>query len=391
MNDEIKLHRNRRTGILSLPVPIPGTVPTKYRQVTTGERDYDRAMAVVKECGADRLIHLANAEAVTVETIAIITQGLNFSCRRLYELWRERMAVSLAPRTVDVYKGHMASFFTLNKCWDKPLSWVTESHLDQWINGGDAHRGTMLGRMKSALSLFRFANATGVPLQGNPAALVRVHHRNLSIERIEPMPVKPFIEEQYQKMISLPVRDASNWRVVPHPGPEQHWRDWAILAYCCGYRLTDCVSLQWDSIREDSVLIYPHKATKTRPLTLSLSDPLIGRPELLQVLDRLRKTERKDPVYIWPEHRDRYVVMNDVSGYFSQFTRWMGKAGLEGGRKTGLTFHSFRRGCAVRLHAAGRTLAEVGLTLGHWNQGSPNHWNSPYNVTKRYTDSVNNL
>jgi hypothetical protein len=94
-----KLYKNWRTGMYAIRVPIPGS--RYHRFVSTGEREVKRARAVVLESGADRLILLANAQALTAKTISFVTFGRNFTCRKIFDLCQERLAIVVAPRSAD--------------------------------------------------------------------------------------------------------------------------------------------------------------------------------------------------------------------------------------------------------------------------------------------------
>jgi integrase len=207
----------------------------------------------------------------------------------------------------------------------------------------------------------RFAQAKGVVL-GNPAELVTPDHRRMTIAQLEKRLVRPLTEAEYL-------------RVLAQPKLPQYWRDWTVLAYCCGYRLTDCVSMQWDSFTPETIIVYPKKSRRAQRLEISLADTLIVRPELGELIARLAGSDHPDSTYIWPEHCGRF--RGPQRGQFSRcFVRLLAKCGIHGA-----TFHSLRRACAVRLLVAGRSLEQIGQALGH----------SSVELTKLYTESARNM
>jgi integrase/recombinase XerD len=238
---------------------------------------------------------------------------------------------------------------------------VSEHDLDAWVNDGQVRMATAKLRLAAIKSLMRFARAKGV-LLANPAELVTPDHRRMTIAQLEKRLVRPLTEAEYLQVLAQPM--------LP-----QHWRDWVVLAYCCGYRLTDCVCLQWDSFTGDKIVVYPKICRTARRLEISLADPIIARPELGELVNRMRSSAPTDLHHIWPDHCARFS--GPLRGRFStSFARLLAKCGIQGA-----TFHSLRRACAVRLLVAGRSLEDIRETLGH----------SSIEITRLYTDSARNV
>lgn len=341
MKSGVELVRNSRTGHYCIRIPIPGS--KYFRNVSTGECELDRARAVVAASGADRLILLAQADALTTRTLKIVTAGRWGTCEEIYNTWLEHLAITAAQRTAEIYAQRVASFCDVLNCWKRQFSGLSERDIDSWVNSGGAHVSTASARLAAIRSIFSYAMAKGA-IVANPAAIVRVNRRLMPVYQLETHAAPPITEGEYSVLLQ---------------NLEGIWRDWTILAYCCGYRLVDCATLEWASIGEQGIVIYPRKSQGRRRLMLSLNDPLIARPELQQLIGRLGIAERINDTYVWPEHCERFLSAAR-SNYSKNFARCLEQLGIEG-----KSFHCLRRACAVRLKEAGRNLDEIRQALGH--------------------------
>lgn len=358
------LDRNPRTGLYMIKVPAPNRPKYKFRWVSTGETDRRRAIAVVLEFGIDRIVHLANGNMLTAETVSVATIGARGNCRAIFDLWRERLDRATAKRTAETYGSQIVSFFDGMQCWEKPIAAISDRQIDAWVNDSENKMSTAQSRLASIRSLFRYAQSRGAIL-GNVADLIVLNHRAMTFDQLEKKKLIPFTEGEYQRLVR---------------GMPGFWRDWCVLAYCCGYRMTDCAMMNWNSIKEDSIVVYPKKARRAMRLEIPLSDPLVGRWEMLELAERLRAEVRGDPVYIWPE-QCALIQSADRSRLSSQFSYHAHRAGVPRVDGAVKSFHSLRRACAVRLQAEGRTLEQIGQQLGHHST----------TVTERYTETAKNL
>ena len=92
MTGRIEIKLNWRTGCYDVPVPIAGT--NRRRWVSTGARDLKRARETIAESGVDRLVMLANANALTAEAVSIVTAGRRVTCDEIILGWQEEMGPS---------------------------------------------------------------------------------------------------------------------------------------------------------------------------------------------------------------------------------------------------------------------------------------------------------
>lgn len=330
-----------KDGIFYLRVPVPGRRRREW--VSTGEREINRARSVVQEFGADRLIHLAHARALTHETIAIATTGRRIVWEDVIKLWLEWMAMRGSPTTAHVYLVHITSLVKIHGAATQPMSFIAEKHLHAFINDGLCSLATAQSRLSALKSIYRFANAKAL-IVGNPAELIEIDHRNLTVEQKEVTHHQPITEEQYQALLAN----------LPRP-----WRDWTILGYCCGLRLGDAIGLEYPSFTADSIVVWPTKTRKAKRLVLSLNDPLIARPELQELIAQLLTWRGKSQTFVWPAHHLDYTTPQRRR--FSQdFTRKLSRLGI-----TERSFHSLRVSFARRLQAAGKTIYDIAKAMAH--------------------------
>lgn len=338
----------KRDGIYYLKVPVAGTDRREW--VSTGERDLARAKAVIREFGADRLIHLAHARALTQDTIAITTVGRRISWTDVVKLWLEWKEMRGSPRTTLVYLQFIRQLIFAFGVAHKPMNSITERQIFEYINDGKTTASTANVRLAALRSIYRFANARALVV-GNPAELVEVDYRGMTMEQKEQKHRTPITEEEYQKILGACRR------------PE---RDWAILSYCCGLRHIDAVGLEYGSFGADHIVLYPSKTSRTNQrLSLPLADPLIARPELQELIATLlasRPTtgEAAEESYVWPKEFLRFQVSElrpEFSNYYIKLFRSLGMVGR--------SFHGFRVAFARRLQAAGRPIEAIATAMGH--------------------------
>lgn len=333
------LQKSKRTGLFCVRVPVAGT--KRHKWVPTGEREIKRARAVIEEFGVDRLIHLANAKAVTQQTIGIVTVGKNITCESVLAAWKDYMAIAVAPATAEAYGYSAQMFIDELGAHLRPLSWINEAQVLEFVHALDISASTSRSRLAALKSLFRFANARALTV-GNPAELIDIDHRRLTVEQLEPKHRQPISEDDYRKILA----GLTGW-----------WRDVSVLAWSTGARLGDICALEWASLSPTQIVIYPSK--NGRRLPVQLSDPLFCTPELRELVDRLLAGPREDKTYVWPVHANEYYSPKR-SFYSKNFARKLVRLGI-----VGCTFHSLRTAFSRRLRAAGRTIEQVRDALGH--------------------------
>lgn len=331
-------------GRYYLRVPVANSNRRKW--ISTNERDIKSARRAVKISGADRLIQLHNARCLTAETIAMVTLGRNVTSEEIFTLWLEWVQPRLAPSSFVKYEHSIRLFLEHHGANKKPLNCIREEDCNAWINDGVSPRSTREGRLTALRLFFKWTNAKGL-IVGNPVALVEINFREMTVEQIEGKHTPPMSEDDYQ-------------RIIADPRIKGFYHDATILAYCTGLRLCDCAALQWDSFTATEIVVYPLKTVRgAKRLAIPLSDPLIARPELLEVIARLLAVNpRADPTYVWPETQERVCQEGkSISSYYVWLIR---RTGVQVG-----TFHGLRAAFSRRLDAAGRTLEQIAKAMGH--------------------------
>lgn len=332
-----------KDGLYYLRVKVAGKRRREW--VSTGERDMKRARAVVTEFGADRIVHLAHARALTHETIAIATIGRRITWTDAIQLWLEWMSMKGSSRTVEVYLTHIRQLVEMHDAANKPLSFISERQLFDFVNDCARSLATAQSRLSALKSIYRFSNAKAL-IVGNPAELIEIDHRQLTVEQKEVAHHQPLTEEQYQELLTT----------LPRP-----WYDWAVLGYCCGLRLGDAVCLEYRSFTPEFIVLWPMKSTRAKRLALPLNDPLIARPELTELIALLlaeRGTKEKE-THVWPKHQLVYTSPKRPA-YSSYFVSRLHICGI-----VDRSFHSLRVSFARRLDEAGVSIFNVAKAMAH--------------------------
>jgi integrase len=345
MNNEPAFKLDHRSRLYFVAIPIAGT--KRHKWVCTGERSLKAAQDVIKSMGVDRLLHLHNAQAVTSEAISLITTGKAVTCLEVYRLWHEWIKGRRAPRTITSYRDVLERMFVDLDCAEKPIAFLTEALMTEWLESRPHAFNTAVRLLASIRSLIKFASARAY-IAGNPSALMEVNRRNMTVEQLEEKHHQPYSEEEWAKVLTLPA--------------DCIWRDWAILSYCTGLRKVDCISLEWASVGADRIVAYPLKSRRKlgARIVLPLSDPLIGRPEMLDLVQRLLARERDDPTYVWPNQQVLVSMGENHYTMRKHFGQMLTKMGI-----VGKTFHGLRVSFARRLETAGVTIDDIAKKMAH--------------------------
>lgn len=339
-SSEIKIKKSYRTGYYCVLVPTP---KGHSRWVSTGETNRIRAQAVLEESGVDRLVHLANTGCLTANALSVVTRGRKFMCEDVLKSWREASLLNLEEPTVSAYERWLMLFFERLGFMKQPLTSVEAKHLDAFVNEDGLKHATRRHRLAALKSLFDFATAYSYVLSNLPQA-IRVRSREMSFEELTPETRFPMTAEEVDRIVNL-------------PRTPLYWQRATIIGYWTGLRMIDIFCMEWASISDTAIKVFTKKRKKW--VTLPLTDPLIGSPQLFETLAEMRADERKHPVHCFPLQRD--MMLHDRSCILSmQFRLLCDKLGI----KT-KSFHCLRYSFCARLFAAGRSLDQIADLAGH--------------------------
>jgi integrase/recombinase XerC len=335
---DLEIRFNERSRFYDVPVPIAGT--NRRRWISTGCRSLAEAAGVVADSGVNRLVHLANAKAVTQAAIQIITAGRKVTCTEILGSFTCESAGRWSDVTLAAHRTNIMAFFRWVGCASKPLVEVERKTVLEWVNHGDAAYNTRCVRMSSMRALYRYARARNFVLE-NMAEDAFIDRRKMSHDELEPARVEPFTEAEF-------------WKIVNYPDITTFWRYATCISYWSGLRFSDCVCLEWDSITVSGLIVWTRKRGKR--IVLPWTDTVLGVKELEVIFACMA---REDKTYVFPEERAQYV-----SGKRSRFPTAY-RTLLDKLEIKGKSFHSLRHTAATRLKAAGKTLEDIGQVLGH--------------------------
>ena len=140
------------------------------------------------------------------------------------------------------------------------------------------------------------------------------------------------------------------------------WEAIITIGACCGFRISDAVSVKWEYIdREAGVIQFV--PIKTRKYGTVVRRPIV--PDLKRVLDTLWMAAGQPKAgYVTPQLRERYAKNTLRCGLLRIYkAAGVDTKGREG--TCGKTFHSFRHYFASRLYNNGLTLDQVAGACGH--------------------------
>lgn len=244
---------------------------------------------------------------------------------------------------------------------------VTPPMLSNWVNDpqGQTKLTTRKGHLGTFRKFFDFASDSGW-LRGNPAKLAKVEHRNLPVHLLEKREVKLWTREDIDTALA---RIAPTHKVTPYghlrggPGQWRHntdylyqrqtfWRLAILTAWETGARIGDIANLQWESLRECTLVFFTRKSNQR--VAVAVSEPLAE--EYRQFRDWCQ-AKTKLCQWVFPQAHEQYEsrVLN------LQWQRMRQSIGLPS------TFHAIRHSKATRLFHEGETPEQIAATLGHSN------------------------
>ena len=240
---------------------------------------------------------------------------------------------------------------------------VTPEMVSKYINADD---GVSLGQRKFRLasinSFLSLAKERG-HCKGNVAAKLRVNMQNLTLKQKEPKKKIPFTEGQIESILCCGGRCS--------PKHEAFFKFATTLSYFTGLRLSDCASLEWDSIISvpKHLVVWTAKAgdKKHARVALPMEHELLGGGELIELFNKLEMT---DTTYVWPEHR-KLITTPATRSYLPQYyIRMLRRLGMKG-----MSFHCLRHSFVSRLAKAGVTLEDIGKMVAHTSTGTTEIYN----------------
>lgn len=340
MTPELEIRKNWRTGQYDVPVPVVGSRKKKW--ITTGERTLERAREVIAESGVDRMVAIANADAVSAGALSIIVSGRKVTCREVVDGWVQENSGSWSPQTGAQYRTYVGAFFDRYNAWSKPLVAVKRDSLHRFVNGGAVKHSTKKMRLASLRSLYKYARIHNYVIE-DWAATVVVQVREMNLEQLETRDIFPLAVEDLRAIL-----DDAKVSVF--------WKAVTSLAYWTGLRFSDCVCLEWASITPDALIVWTRKRGKR--VALPLDDPLIGGGALRAILAAIPRT---DPTYCFPS--ERLVYLSDGRNRFpTAFKELLTRLEIDF-----KSFHSTRHAAISRFAMAGKTLEEIGVLVAHSN------------------------
>lgn len=335
---DLELRFSNRTRKWTVPIPVAGT--NRRRWVSTGCRSLAAAAEVVSESGVNRLVHLANADAVTAAAVQIITAGRKVTALEILGSFSMESDGRWSAGTLASYRSILSAFFDHAGCRSKALIDVTREQILAFVNHGGAKAATRNTRMVAIRSLYRYARARNFVLE-NPAETAFVETRKMSHAELEPKVVQPLTEQEFRL-------------IVGDDKTSDFWRAITSIGYWTGLRFADCVGLEWASLTDQGLIVWTRK--KGRRVCLSLDDPLLGAGELRSVLGSIPRT---DETRMFPEEWEQ-LQSGRRSKFPTAFARILERLGI-----TGKSFHSTRHAAITRLRAAGMTLESIGKLVAH--------------------------
>ena len=329
-----------RSGYWCVRVPVAGT--DRFQLASTGDRNRANAAKIVAISGADRLLLLAKARALTKETVALVTVGQVSTCGECLELWRIDLERRVSRYTAYRYSSNVVAFLNAFRLMKRPLLNITREMVEKVCNQTQ-HKLATRGYWRASISSFLDFAVDNAMLISNPANNIRILVGEMRQDQLETRERIPFTAGEFKHL-------AANLKGF--------WRWALILSYYTGLRLGDVCRLEWSSVRRDELIVWTHKSYKR--VALGFDDARLGAGALRQVFFEAAagRDPRHPSPYCFPEMRERYLThFSAVSLEFVKLARSVCIFGK--------SFHCLRHAFCSRLAAAGIKTTEIGKLVGH--------------------------
>ena len=302
------------------------------------------ASALVKEAKIEQIEMAAKANALTKDTIALVTGGIMSIADVQAEYKRFRELKSHSVHSMYSEETIVNSFLEENNLSDANIDDITKEQIFATVNKDNKaslnHKRKQITAIRGLIS---FAIANGYILK-DPTYGIVVDKSKLSVKQKEPKRKIPFTEEDYD---------------IIRKNCSYFWSIAADFAWWTGLRMSDIAQMEWDSFSENNLIVHTVK-TDTR-VALPYDDPLIGGGILRDTIARIEPDDEKYCFPKWNWFSNDEKARATLPTYFARELKRKHPKAFEEGKR----FHSFRRAFVTRCKKAGKSLEDIATWVGH--------------------------
>lgn len=327
----------------------------KHKQIALNTKSMAEAERLVKECNVEDL-EFAHRKQILTATLftTLAANGNKLVSSAIAERvdWLRENRES--PQTADSNESELKSWAKAMKCYNTPVTSITTSHVDGFVNAPGKNRLSTRKKQLGAIRAFlKFCVNKGY-CSVNPAAVVTIKQHLLSFQQKESKKRTYLDDAKYEQLIvHLRKRVAKLHRKKSemHRNEYRNARFW--LAACqigreTGLREGDIATLQLASIVDDNLVVFTDK--KNVRVELKISEELKG-------VIKSFVTGDIDQKWVFPDHAEKYRRRPQL--IYIQANNLFKGSGL-----TGHSFHDLRRARATDLSQT-QPLQMVAKQLGH--------------------------
>lgn len=336
----MKIVKNKKSGTYSARYTA---ADGSLRSTNLGVHTMSEARDIAKKLEIEKLEQAAKLGVLSNEVFSKMMHGNRAKYSDVVDMYCNHLKkASKSPNSINTFRAIFNQYAREYKMDDAPITSVKDANLYDFINRKDS---TSLANRKlrhSTLnSFFNYAMAKEF-MTKNPMELINIDRSMLKHRQKEAKEKLCFTNKEYVELVEM--------EALPY-----FFREAAALSYWTGMRLGDCCSLEWDSLKKDTITVHTMKRDKR--VVIPIKHELFGGDKLRNILADI---EVQDKTYCFPEWN---LVINDPdtrSKPSVYFKRYLERAGIYD-----KTFHCFRHTCITRLNKAGVQLEDIGRVVGH--------------------------
>jgi integrase len=322
----------------------------RYTWLSLHTKNREDAVRRLVATGVDKVVEIMEDERFKEKVIEVLS-AKKITLENVVEEWLDEAASRLHAGSIGHYNVIGKQILQVIEP-TTDIKDITPQQVSAWIN--TAPSLTRRRRRMSVLeSLFAFAFNQG-HRKDNIAPRLCLKFHDLTFDQMERKVREPFTEEEFKQLLAC-------------EAIQGFWR-WAIqIGWWLGIRPVDICNLQWGSFCAVPGKLVVWQQKTRRRMELDISDPVLGGGVLLTIINEIR-AQATDTTYCFPEMKKLYVEHQQAIP--EGFRECCIAAGLSPKK----TFYSFRKSAAMRWQAAGRSIQEIGVLLGHESTGNTGYY-----------------
>lgn len=320
-------------------------------QINTGTTD---------RAEARRFLHFVSQ--LSPEMITQLNIGKTVTIEQAFQDWIESLHATAAHNTLrhnTIYLRAWLNFSGVNR---RIPSQVTPKDIYDYVNApDDAKLATRRKRLSTIRTFFRFCLIKKYAVF-DPSSEVRIELNRLTHDQKESGERRSFTEDEYARLMTMLNNKIAQFMVRAAELPKYSqklvqektdmyafWRAAVAISRHSGLRLGDIAQLEWDTIKNDKLVVWTDK-----------KDKRVRIPFIPELRAAVRLIPERKSRYCFPKHQKLAINSGEWAKVSMQFRHILDMIGLQH-----LSFHCLRHTFIEDCAARGIPVQHIARVVGH--------------------------